>query len=104
MMIGTYLVILILLPISAIDFLNANTVLEGFINLWTHGVLPSESLPDPFYEDNNGFNYDANDYLTYNSTGSTTGPGSFNGYIAAGQSFMVNLDNGPAGSSDNNFQ
>ncbi|WP_353777310.1 hypothetical protein [Winogradskyella sp. 3972H.M.0a.05] len=82
--------------ISALDFLNANTNLDGFVNIWTHGALPSNAIPDPFYENNNGFNYDPDDYITHNGTGTTSGPAGFNGYIAAGQSFMVNLDDGPA--------
>ncbi|WP_299225293.1 choice-of-anchor D domain-containing protein [uncultured Psychroserpens sp.] len=82
--------------ISALTFLTDNTNLDGFVNIWTHGVLPSSAIPDPFYEQNNGFNYDENDYITYNGTGTTSGPLGFNGFIAAGQSFMVNMVNGVA--------
>ncbi|WP_299365991.1 hypothetical protein [Winogradskyella sp.] len=85
--------------ISALTFLTDNTNLEGFINLWTHGAIPSSAIADPFYENNGGFNYDPNDYITYNSTGPTTGPGTFNGYIASGQGFMVNTINGAASST-----
>ncbi|MDX1773123.1 GEVED domain-containing protein [Oceanihabitans sediminis] len=84
--------------INALEFLD-NTVntaaLDGFVNIWTHGTLPSSAIPDPFYEDF-VYNYTSNDYITYNGTGTTSGPSGFNGYIAAGQSFMVNMNNGPA--------
>ncbi|WP_417619434.1 T9SS sorting signal type C domain-containing protein [Oceanihabitans sediminis] len=84
--------------INALEFLN-NTVntaaLDGFVNIWTHGTLPSSAIPDPFYEDF-VYNYTSDDYITYNGTGTTNGPSGFNGYIAAGQSFMVNMNNGPA--------
>ena len=89
--------------ISAMTFLTTNTNLDGFVNLWTHGALPS-LIPDPFYEQNGGYNYDANDYITYNGTGTTSGPAGFNGYIAAGQSFMVNLIDGPPVAQNITFQ
>ncbi|WP_412559715.1 carbohydrate binding domain-containing protein [Winogradskyella sp. MIT101101] len=79
--------------ISALAFLNANTNLEGFVNLWTHGADPSLLEPDPFYEDY-VYNYNEDDYITYNGTATTNGPSGFSGYIAAGQSFMVNTVNG----------
>ena len=82
--------------INALEFLS-NTVnanyLDGFVNIWTHGNLPSNVEVDPFY-DNFGSNYTANDYITHNGTGTTSGPSGFNGEIAAGQSFMVNMLNG----------
>ena len=83
--------------ISALAFLTLNTNIDGFISLWTHGSPPSSAISDPFYESNNGFNYDPNDYITANATGTTSGPTGvvFNGFIASGQSFMVNTINGP---------
>ncbi|GGG38259.1 hypothetical protein GCM10010976_07480 [Bizionia arctica] len=87
---------------SAIDvfaFLNhsSNTVLDGFVNIWTHGNLPSNITVDPFY-DNFGSNYTATDYIPYNKTGAGNAPGNI--FIAAGQSFMVNLlETSPASSS-----
>lgn len=84
--------------INVVDFLTNPTnsaVLDGFVNIWTHGTLPSKAIPDPFY-DNFGSNYTTNDYITHNGTGTTSGPSVFNGKIAAGQSFMVNMVNGPA--------
>lgn len=82
--------------ISAIDFLTLNTNIDGYIKLWTHGTLPSNAIADPFYEDFVS-NYTIGDYVTYNSLGLSSGPGIFNGYIAAGQSFFVSmLDSGAA--------
>jgi hypothetical protein len=85
--------------ISAFEFLEENTNLDGFINLWTHGIPPLDTAPDPFYENNNGFNYDADDYIAYNGTGTTCSPNDnmicFDGFIAAGQGFMVNTIDGP---------
>ena len=75
--------------ISAADFLNANsTNLDGFVKIWTHGIAPSTSTPDPFYN-NYGYNYDPNDYITWNLSGPST-PG-FSGYIGAGQGFITKM-------------
>ena len=81
--------------INAIDFLTdaQNTNIEGFIDVWTHGTAPG-AFANPFFE-NYGLNYTDADYLTYNSSGSSNGAGTFNGFIAAGQGFMVNMVNGP---------
>lgn len=84
--------------ISAMAFLTANTNLDGFVNIWTHGSDPSIVEPDPFYEDF-VYNYDADDYITHNGTGTITGPVGFSGFIAAGQSFMVNTIDGAASST-----
>ena len=84
--------------ISAEAFLTENTNLDGFINLWTHGAPPSNTLPEPFYENNSGSNYDSDDYITFNATGTTCSPNDasvcFDGFIGSGQSFMVNTING----------
>lgn len=82
--------------ISADDFITNNTEIDGFINIWTHGTDPNGAIADPFYENDNGYNYNSNDYITYNGTATTNGPSGFSGYIAAGQAFMVNTINGPA--------
>jgi len=74
--------------IDAIDFLTLNTNIDGFINLWTHGTLPNNSIADPFYEDF-VYNYTPGDYITYNSSGASAGPGTFSGSIGAGQGFFV---------------
>lgn len=83
--------------ISALSFLNANTNIEGAIRIWTHGTLPV-STTNPFYSSFN-YNYTPSDYITYNGTATTSGPTGFNGYIAAGQSFLIGMNDGPAASS-----
>ncbi|WP_143161877.1 GEVED domain-containing protein [Flavobacterium terrae] len=75
--------------ISAADFLNANsTNLDGFVKIWTHGIPPTTTALDPFYN-NYGYNYDPNDYITWNLSGPST-PG-FSGYIGAGQGFITKM-------------
>ncbi|SCY24557.1 choice-of-anchor D domain-containing protein [Flavobacterium caeni] len=81
--------------IRALDFLNANTNIEGAVRLWTHGALPSTGVTDPFYN-NFMYNYNSNDYIVYNGTATTSGPAGFNGYIASGQGFFVQMDDGAA--------
>src|SRR5690606_28949552 len=82
--------------ISADDFLIENAGLltgdiapiEGTIYMWRHLTAPV-STTDPFYEDY-VYNYDAGDYIAYNSTGPN--PSGFHGSIAAGQAFFVLMD------------
>ena len=77
---------------SAIDakkFLTLNTNIAGFVNIWTHGTLPSNAIIDPFYN-NYAYNYTPTDYITYNLTGAST-QGGFNGLIGAGQGFFVSM-------------
>ena len=82
--------------IKAIDFLNANTYIEGNVCLWTHTSSPESSL-NPFYSTlTYTTNYATTDYITYNASGSSSGPATFNGYIAAGQGFFVSMVDGPA--------
>ena len=78
--------------IDAIDFLTLNTNIDGFVNIWTHGTSPSNSIADPFYNDY-AYNYTPTDYLTFNAVGPSTGPGSgmFSGKIAGGQGFFVSM-------------
>lgn len=78
--------------IDALDFLTLNPNIDGFVNIWTHGTLPSNVIPDPFYN-NYAYNYTPADYLTFNAVGPSTGPGSgtFNGKIAAGQGFFISM-------------
>ncbi|WP_130736399.1 GEVED domain-containing protein [Flavobacterium sp. J27] len=76
--------------INAIDFLNTNTNLEGFVKIWTHGTAVSSSTTNPFYQ-NFQSNYSINDYITYNASGSSSGPGVFGGLIASGQGFFVQM-------------
>ncbi len=74
--------------ISADAFLTANsTKVAGFINIWRHGIAPNTTALDPFYN-NYAYNYDPSDYLTYNLSGPSS-PLGFDGYIAAGQGFVV---------------
>ena len=86
--------------IKALDFLTFNTNIEGAISLWTHKTAPT-SATSPFYASFTYNYYD--DYIFYNGTGTTTGPTtsglSFNGYIAAGQGFFVNMIDGVANNS-----
>jgi hypothetical protein len=77
---------------SALDantFLSANTNIDGNIRLWTHGQPISSAFTDPFYSDY-VYNYSVNDYISYNSMGST--PPGFLGKIGAGQSFFVQMN------------
>ena len=74
--------------ISADAFLTANSSkIAGFITIWRHGIAPNASALDPFYN-NYAYNYDPSDYLTYNLSGPSS-PLGFDGYIAAGQGFVV---------------
>lgn len=84
--------------IRAIDFLNANTNIAGFVNLWTHGTLPVSSV-DPFYA-NYTYNYTVADYITYNASGASSGPGVFNGFIGSGQGFFVLMNHTSAATTE----
>ncbi|CAM4407815.1 GEVED domain-containing protein [Flavobacterium terrigena] len=86
--------------INAIKFLTLNTNIAGFVNIWTHGNLPSNAVIDPFYNDY-AYNYTATDYITYNSSGVSSGPGVFNGFIGAGQGFFVSMLHGTAATTEN---
>lgn len=81
--------------INALDFLTQNVQIEGAVRLWTHGNLPAGFYSDPFYGDF-VYNYSANDYIIHNGTGTISGPGGFNGYIAAGQGFFILMNDGSA--------
>jgi hypothetical protein len=86
--------------INAIEFLTLNTNVAGFINIWTHGTLPGSAAADPFYNDY-VYNYTPSDYITFNSSGSSAGPGTYGGNIGAGQGFFV-LMNHTSGTSTEN--
>jgi hypothetical protein len=79
--------------------LPANNSIVGGLRVWTHGQLPTNAV-DPFYQD---FltNYYPNDYVIINLVGATSGPG--DPTIGAGQSFMVLMDAGAAGSGNVTF-
>lgn len=86
--------------ISADAFLTANSSnLDGFVKIWLHGIAPSTSALDPFYN-NYGYNYDPNDYLIYNLSGPSI-PGVFDGYIGAGQGFITRMSATSASTSSN---
>ena len=75
--------------IDAEDFLVLNSSkIEGAVWIWKHGIAPNSST-DPFYQ-NYSTNYSSSDYLKYNGLGSSE-PDTFNGKIASGQGFMVNM-------------
>ncbi|NJM79585.1 MAG: immunoglobulin domain-containing protein [Flavobacterium sp.] len=81
------------------DFLAANTNIQGFVKIWTHGTALNASNPSPFYE-NYANNYSINDYITYNGTGTSSGPSGFGGFIAAGQGFFVQMIHGATGTQN----
>lgn len=83
--------------ISINSFLLANPELDGFVRLWTHGTLPSNTNSDPFYN-NYASNYSAADYVTINGSGATSGPGTLS-VIGGGQGFFVLMNPGVATSS-----
>ncbi|RCU57829.1 GEVED domain-containing protein [Oceanihabitans sediminis] len=71
------------------DTPDPNTpAIYGTVYVWTHATAPS-TIEDPFYGDY-VYNYNKNDYIGYNSTGSN--PAGFSGNIAAGQAFFVLMD------------
>jgi hypothetical protein len=88
--------------INAIAFLTANTNLQGYVYLWTHGNAPAV-IGNPFYG-SYLYNYSNTDYITYNSLGGSTGPSVFNGYIGGAQGFFVMMNDGAAGSATINFK
>ncbi len=75
-------------PLNALSFLSTNTNLDGTIRLWTHGLPINSAYVDPFYG-NYVYNYSMNDYINYNSLGSS--PPGFLGRVASGQSFFVQM-------------
>lgn len=88
--------------INAIDFLNYNSSIQGFVYLWTHGNAPA-AIGNPFYG-SYLYNYTNTDYITYNAMGGSSGPSVFNGYIAGGQGFFVMMNDGATGSGTVNFK
>lgn len=80
--------------IDALSFLSDNNnalTIGGFVWLWRHNSTPTLST-NVFYGSSTS-NYNTNDYIAYNSMGSN--PAGFNGKIAAGQGFFVNMVDGP---------
>ncbi|MEM6719731.1 MAG: GEVED domain-containing protein [Bacteroidota bacterium] len=81
------------------DDTNPSTI-TGTVYLWRHLSTPSDAFSDPFYGDYS-YNYNENDYIQYNSTGSN--PAGFNGNIAAGQAFFVLMDDAAPATSTVQF-
>lgn len=84
--------------INVSDFLSlpANSNIDGFVYLWTHGTDIGTGNADPFYEDY-AYNYNVADYIAVNSSG-VSDPLGFNGNIGAGQGFFVLMND--LGTSD----
>lgn len=82
--------------ISVSEFLKYNAVdfpiIDGFVKIWTHGT-PPVSPNNPFYASYQ-YNYTDFDYIVHNGTATLSGPSGFNGYIAAGQGFLVSMNEG----------
>lgn len=89
--------------ISGSQFLFDNgSKIVGNIKLWTHGTPPN-AINSPFYG-TFGYNYNPNDYLTYNFTGTNCCPAAPDDlYIGAGQGYFVQMLDGPASSNSVNF-
>ncbi|TDP58400.1 T9SS type A sorting domain-containing protein [Flavobacterium dankookense] len=76
---------------SAIDadtFISANGVLDGFVKIWSHGTQIGPNGAS-FYGSAQ-LSYAASDYITYTPGVGSVPPG-YNGKIASGQGFFVNL-------------
>lgn len=87
--------------ISAIEFTNVNTNINGTIYVWPHDSSYSAITNDPFYEDY-VYNYDGNDYIEYNNTGSNP-PGTNDLFIASGQAFFVLMNHGATSGTNVTF-
>jgi hypothetical protein len=81
------------------DETNPSTI-TGTVYLWRHLSAPSDAYSSPFYG-TYAYNYNENDYIQYNSTGSN--PIGFNGNIAAGQAFFVLMDDSAPATSTVQF-
>ena len=75
---------------------NGNII--GTIALWTHGNPMTAGNAQPYYA-NYSYSYNPADYIYYNTSGTQSGPTGFNGNIAAGQSFFVQMVDGATASS-----
>ncbi len=85
--------------ISVDKFLSLNTNLEGYVNIWRHGLNPTNTV-SPFYQNFN-LNYFSSDYLTVNNTGNINDPSDYK--IASGQGFMVAMKDGPSTTTTASF-
>ncbi len=85
--------------INAHEFFNANTQIEGHVRIWTHNPDISNAL-NPFYT-GEVYSYN-NPYVTSNVTGATP-PNIFDGNIASGQAFFVQMMESAPTTSTVNF-
>ncbi|OUS00497.1 hypothetical protein A9Q86_11045 [Flavobacteriales bacterium 33_180_T64] len=76
--------------ISANAFTNLNTNINGTVYVWPHDSTYSNTTQDPFYE-NYVYNYNSNDYIEHNNTGSNP-PGTSDLFIGSGQAFFVMMN------------
>ncbi len=76
--------------------------LAGFIQVWRHGIDLQTGINNPFYG-SFVYNYDMNDYLTYNIIGASCCPSVGDYSIGAGQGFFVQMIEGDAASGTVNF-
>jgi hypothetical protein len=86
---------------SSIDvhsFLSTNTNLEGYVKVWSHGTPISNTNGQSFYN-YFGYTYSATDYVVYNDSGLSAGPGDY--AIASGQGFIVTMKHTSAATSEN---
>lgn len=75
--------------ISANAFTNLNTNINGTVYVWPHSSTANSAI-DPFYEDY-VYNYDGNDYIEHNNTGSNP-PGTNDLFIGSSQAFFVMMN------------
>jgi hypothetical protein len=83
------------------DFIIQNPTIEGRVDLWIHNSEASNAVNNPFYEDFS-YNY-GNQYVTYNGVGASNPDDLFDGNIASGQGFFVNVDDASSNTSSINF-
>lgn len=76
--------------------------LAGYVDIWRHGIDLQTGLTNPFYG-SFLYNYDPNDYLTYNLVGASCCPLVGDYKIGAGQGFFVQMLEGNAASGVVNF-
>ncbi|MEM5565999.1 T9SS type A sorting domain-containing protein [Psychroserpens sp. AS72] len=87
--------------ISANAFTNLNTNINGTVYVWPHSSTYSAATLDPFYEDY-VYNYDGNDYIEHNNTGSNP-PGTNDLFIGSGQAFFVMMNHGATSGTNVTF-
>jgi hypothetical protein len=75
--------------LNADTFLESNVAIEGSVYLWKHDVEIAEATDQSFYEDF-PVNY-GDQYVTWNHLGGSDPSGDFDGNIASGQAFFVQV-------------